>query len=287
MRSASDNLAQLAEQSRAGERRHAQDLFITGCGRGLGRATARAALDRGEHVAASSRRGVDVADLAEEYGEAVLPLELDIADRAAAAPAIAAARKRFGRIDVLVNNAARSLVGALEEIPENEARDCIGTNLLGTLWVTQAALPVLRAQGGGHIIQVSSGGGVISWPMNGVYQATKWGLEGMSEALAQEARHLGIKVTIVQVGHMESAMGRPPAPDQAELGAYAEQRALLAGFGARKGNDPANIAAGLLKLVDAPDPPLRALLGRPLDDIRAAYEQRLASWQDWADRLRE
>ena len=259
--------------------------FVTGCGRGLGRAIACAALGRGDRVAASSRRLADVADLAEAFGELVLPLELDVRDRAAAAPAVEAARERFGRIDIVVNNAARSLVGALEEIPESEARDCIDTNLLGALWVSQAALPVLRAQGAGHIVQVSSGGGVISWPMNGVYQASKWGLEGMSEALAQEAAHLGIKVTLVQVGHMESGMGRPPAPGQPELEAYAAPRALLSGVGSRKGNDPADIARALLRLVDAPDPPLRALLGRRLDDIRAAYEQRLETWEEWAGKL--
>jgi NAD(P)-dependent dehydrogenase (short-subunit alcohol dehydrogenase family) len=261
--------------------------FVTGCGRGLGRAIACAALDRGELVAASSRRGEDVADLTDRYGDQVLPLELDIRDRAAAAPALEQARRRFGRIDVLVNNAARSLVGALEEIPESEARDLIDTNLLGALWVTQAALPILRAQGAGHIVQVSSGGGVISWPMNGVYQASKWGLEGMSEALAQETRHLGIRVTIVQVGHMESGMGRPPAPDQQQLDAYESPRALLTGVGSRKGNDPADIAQGLLRLVDAPDPPLRALLGRPLDDIRAAYDERLVTWAEWSERLQQ
>ncbi len=261
--------------------------FITGCGRGLGRAIAHAALERGDSVAASSRRGADVADLVGQYGDRVLPLELDIRERAAAAPALEAARQRFGRIDILVNNAARSLVGAVEEIQESEARDLIETNLLGTLWVTQAMLPILRAQGAGHIVQVSSGGGVISWPMNGVYQASKFGLEGMSEALAQEASHLGIKVTIVQVGHMESGMGRPPAPDQKELEAYAKPRALLAGVGSRKGNDPADIARQLLKLVDAPDPPLRALLGRPLDDIRQAYQDRLESWSEWAEKLRD
>lgn len=265
----------------------AKTWFITGCGRGLGRAIACAALDRGDRVAASSRRGEDVADLAGRYGDSVLPLALDIRDRAAAAPALEKARERFGGIDIVVNNAARSLVGALEEIPESEARDLIDTNLLGSLWVTQAALPILRAQGSGHIVQVSSGGGVISWPMNGVYQASKWGLEGMSEALAQEAGHLGIKITIVQVGHMESAMGRPPAPNQPELEAYAQPRALLSGVGSRKGNDPADIARLLLRLTDAPDPPLRALLGRPLDDIRAAYDQRLKMWEEWAERLEE
>jgi NAD(P)-dependent dehydrogenase (short-subunit alcohol dehydrogenase family) len=176
--------------------------FVTGCGRGLGRAIARAALERGDHVAASSRRLADVADLSDEFGDKVLPLALDIRDRAAAAPALEAALERFGRIEVLVNNAARSLVAAVEEATEAEVRDLIDTNLLGSLWVTQAALPIMRAQGGGRIVQISSGGGVISWPMNGIYQASKWGLEGMSEALAQETRHLGIMVTIVLVAHM-------------------------------------------------------------------------------------
>lgn len=259
--------------------------FITGAGRGLGRAIARAALERGDRVAASSRRLEDVADLAERHGDSVLPLALDIRDRAAAAPALAAARDRFGRLDLVVNNAARSLIGAVEEVTEAEARDLIDTNLLGTLWVMQAALPILRVQGAGHLVQISSGGGVISWPMNGVYQASKWGLEGMSEALAQESRHLGIKVTIVQVGHMESGFGRPPAPDQPLLDAYAEPRGLLSGVGGRKGKDPNDLAIDLLKVVDADEPPLRVLLGRPIDDIRAAYEARLATWEEWARRL--
>ena len=255
--------------------------FVTGAGRGLGRAIARAALERGDRVAATSRRLEDVADLSAVFGENVLPLGLDVRDRTQATPAIAAARDRFGRLDLVVNNAARALTGAVEEPPEHEVRDCIDTNLLGPLWVTQAALPVLRGQGGGHVIQISSGGGVISWPMNGIYQATKWGLEGMSEALAQEAAHLGIKVTIVQVGHMESGMGRPPAKDQPELEAYSKPRVLLSGVGGRKGNDPNDLAARLLRVADSPEPPLRVLLGRPLTDIRAAYEVRLKLWEEW------
>jgi NAD(P)-dependent dehydrogenase (short-subunit alcohol dehydrogenase family) len=259
--------------------------FVTGCGRGLGRAITRAALGRGDLVAASSRSLADVADLSAEFGDKVLPLALDIRDRAAAAPALDAARERFGRIDVLVNNAARSLVAAVEEATETQVRDLIDTNLLGSLWVTQAALPIMQAQGGGHIVQISSGGGVISWPMNGIYQASKWGLEGMSEALAQEAQHLGIKVTIVQAGHMESGMARPPAPDQPVLDAYAEPRALLTGVGSRKGNDPNALARKLLKVVDADEPPLRVLLGRPLQDIARAYEERLRTWSKWVAKL--
>jgi NAD(P)-dependent dehydrogenase (short-subunit alcohol dehydrogenase family) len=264
----------------------AKSWFVTGSGQGLGRAIVSAALERGDCVAASSRSLADVAGLAERFGEQVLPLALDIRDRAAAAPALAAARERFGRIDLLVNNAARALPCAIEEATEREARDLIETNLLGTLWVTQAALPILRAQGAGHIIQISSGGGVISWPMNGVYQASKWGVEGMSEALAQETRHLGIKVTIVQVGHMESNMGRWTA-EGPPLEAYDLPRAQLSGVAGRKGNDPHLLARRLLKIADVEEPPLRVLLGRPLDDIRAAYEQRLKTWEEWIPNLEE
>jgi short-subunit dehydrogenase len=121
--------------------------------------------------------------------------------------------------------------------------------------------------------------------MNGIYQASKFGLEGMSEALAQETRHLGIKVTIVQVGHMESGFGRPPAPGQPQLAAYADQRARLSGVGARKGKDPDALAQKLLRVVDAAEPPLRVLLGRPLQDIRAVYEERLQNWEQWSQVL--
>ncbi len=195
--------------------------FVTGAGQGLGRAIVSAALERGDLVAATSRRHADVAGFSERFGAQVLPLQLDVRDRSAAAPALAAANQHFGRLDVVVNNAARSLRAPLEEVTEADVRDAVDTNLLGTLWVTQAALPTLRAQGTGHIVQISSGGGVISWPTNGAYQATKFGLEGMSEALAQETAHLGIRVTIAQVGHMSgTGFDRNPSGGT-ELDAYA------------------------------------------------------------------
>ena len=187
---------------------------------------------------------------------------------------------------MLVNNAARALPCAVEEASEREARDVIETNLLGTIWVTQAALPILRTQGSGHIVQISSGGGVISWPMNGIYQASKWGLEGMSEALAQETRHLGIKVTIVQAGHMDTNMGRWAA-EGPRLEAYDAPRAQLGSVAGRKGNDPNVLARKLLTIVEAEDPPLRVLLGRPLGDIRAAYEQRIRTWEEWIPLLED
>jgi NAD(P)-dependent dehydrogenase (short-subunit alcohol dehydrogenase family) len=149
--------------------------FVTGAGRGLGRAIATAALARGDSVAAASRHLGDVSGYAETFGDLALPLALDVKDRSAALAAVAAAHDRFGRLDVIVNNAARGLVAAIEEVGEAEVRDVIDTNLLGVLWVSQAALPILRAHGGGHIVQMSSGAGVVSWPANGVYQASKWG----------------------------------------------------------------------------------------------------------------
>jgi NAD(P)-dependent dehydrogenase (short-subunit alcohol dehydrogenase family) len=257
----------------------AKTWFITGAARGLGRAITTAALARGDSVAASCRNSADVADVAERFGERVLPLMLDVKDRSAAASALTAAHDRFGRIDVVVNNAGRGLVAALEEANEEEVRDLIDTNLLGVLWVTQAALPILRAQGGGHVVQISSGGGVVSWPANGVYQASKWGIEGMSEALAQEAGQLGIKVTICQVGHMETGFGRSVAPKGPLLEAYAPLRQQLGAQ--RRGKDPNELAAKLLRVVDMDRPPLRILLGRPLADIRKVYEERLALWERW------
>jgi NAD(P)-dependent dehydrogenase (short-subunit alcohol dehydrogenase family) len=259
--------------------------LVTGSGQGLGRAIAEAALERGDSVVATTRNRDDVEDLAEQYGDRVLPLALDVRERSAAAPALASAIARFGRLDVLVNNAARGLSCAVEEASEQEVRDLFDTNLFGALWVTQAALPIMRAQGAGHIVQISSGGGVISWPINGVYQASKWALEGLSESLAQESRHLGIKVTTVQVGHMDTNMVRTVKAERAPLDAYAGPRASMSSTAGRKGKDPRDLANKLLKVVDAENPPLRVLLGRPLSDIRAAYEERLATWEEWSTKL--
>jgi NAD(P)-dependent dehydrogenase (short-subunit alcohol dehydrogenase family) len=256
--------------------------FITGAGQGLGRAFAVAALERGDLVAATTRTLEDVAGLSAQHGDRVLPMALDVRVRAQAAPAMAAAHAKFGRIDVLINNAARALGGAVEEIGEAEVRDMFDSNFFGVLWMTQAALPYMRAQGSGHIIQISSGGGVISWPMNGVYQGSKFALDGMSEALAQESAHLGIKVTVANIGHMsDTGFVRQSKSVQPPLAAYDEPRAKLAVVSGRKGNQPADIAAKLLKVVDSPNPPMRVLLGRPIEDIRAAYEQRLKTWEEW------
>jgi NAD(P)-dependent dehydrogenase (short-subunit alcohol dehydrogenase family) len=172
--------------------------FITGASKGFGRIWAEAALERGDKVAATARDTAALADLADRYGDDVLPIRLDVTDSAADAAAVKQAHDHFGRLDVVVNNAGYGLFGTIEELTEEQARAQIETNLFGALWVTKAAIPLMREQGSGHIIQVSSVGGVNAFPLLGLYHASKWGLEAFSQPLAAEVAGFGIKVTIVE-----------------------------------------------------------------------------------------
>src|SRR6201994_203186 len=160
--------------------------FITGTSKGFGRIWAEAALRRGDRVVATARNADTLAALAEEFGDLALPLARDVTDKAAVDAAVAQAHAHFGRLDVVVNNAGYGLFGTIEEVSEQQARDQIETNLFGALWVTKAAVPLMRAQGSGHVIQVSSIGGITAFPNIGLYHASKWGLEGFSQALAAE-----------------------------------------------------------------------------------------------------
>ena len=259
--------------------------FITGTSKGFGRVWAEAALARGDRVAATARDPRTLEPLVREHGENVLALALDVTDKAAVDAAVAQAHARFGRLDVVVNNAGYGLFGTIEEVSEQQARDQLETNLFGALWVTKAALPILREQGAGHIIQVSSIGGVNAFPTVGLYHASKWGLEGFSQSLAQEVAEFGIKVTLVEpVGYSTDWAG--PSGVQAErLPAYAgvwerrqEQRAS-----ARVG-DPEATGPAILELVDAEQPPLRAFFGDwPLEAMREEYGRRMAEWEAWHD----
>src|SRR6201996_5806352 len=185
--------------------------FITGTSRGFGRAWAIAALERGDKVAATARNTSALDDLADKYGDALLPIKLDVTDRDADFAAVKQAHDRFGRLDIVVNNAGYGHFGMVEELSEADARNQLETNLFGALWVTQAALPFLRAQGSGHIIQVSSIGGISAFPLVGAYNASKWGLEGFSQALAQEVAGFGIKVTLVEPGAFATDWAGPSA----------------------------------------------------------------------------
>jgi NAD(P)-dependent dehydrogenase (short-subunit alcohol dehydrogenase family) len=257
--------------------------FITGTSRGFGRIWAEAALKRGDRVAATARRVESLESLRDTYGDAVLPLGLDVTDRAAAFSAVARAAQTFGRIDVVVNNAGYGLFGTVEEATEEQARAQIDTNLLGPLWVTQAALPFLREQGSGHILQVSSLGGLAAFPTLGLYNASKWGLEGMSEALAQEVAPLGIHVTIVEPGPYGTDWSTGSAVHTEPMAAYEPVReARRAGATARAPQDPAMTADVILELVDAEEPPLRLFLGEyPYPVVEAAYRARLRMWEEW------
>ncbi|GAA0318999.1 SDR family NAD(P)-dependent oxidoreductase [Actinoallomurus spadix] len=257
--------------------------FITGASRGFGRIWAAAALARGDCVAATARRIDSLRPLAEAHGDKVLPLELDVTDRDAAAAAVRRAADAFGRLDVVVNNAGYGLFGMVEEVTEEQARAQLDTNLFGALWVTQAALPVLRSQGSGHILQVSSLGGLAAFPTLGLYNASKWALEGMSEALAQEVGPLGIDVTIVEPGPYGTDWSGGSAVHTEPIAAYEPIReARRSGASARAPQDPAVTADVILELVDTERPPLRLFLGAyPYPVVEAVYRRRLDTWNEW------
>jgi NAD(P)-dependent dehydrogenase (short-subunit alcohol dehydrogenase family) len=259
--------------------------FITGTSKGFGRVWAEAALARGDRVAAIARDVKSLAPLTERYGKQVAAITLDVTDKAAVEAAINEAHQRFERLDVVVNNAGYGLFGAIEEINEKEARAQIETNLFGALWVTQAALPIMRAQKSGHIIQVSSIGGVNAFPTVGLYHASKWGLEGFSQSLAQEVAAFGIKVTLVEPGGYATDWGGPSAQRATPLPAYEPAHAAIQSF--RKRNvpgDPDATGPAILKVVDAKDPPLRIFFGSGgLDMTRAEYARRIETWEKWND----
>ncbi|WP_427168233.1 SDR family NAD(P)-dependent oxidoreductase [Streptomyces sp. C1-1] len=257
--------------------------FITGASRGLGHIWARAALARGDRVAATARRPESLRPLVDAYGDDVLPLPLDVTDRGAATAAVQRAVDAFGHLDVVVNNAGYGLFGMVEETTEEQARAQLDTNLFGPLWVTQAALPFLRARRGGHIVQVSSLGGLAAFPGLGLYNASKWALEGMSEALAQEVGPLGIRVTIVEPGPYGTDWSGASAVHARPIAAYEPVReARRSGATARAPQDPRATADVILELVDTDEPPLRLFLGTyPYPVVEAAYRRRLETWDAW------
>src|SRR6195952_1734961 len=194
--------------------------FITGASRGFGREWAIAALERGDTVAATARDTSTLDDLVAQFGDKILPIQLDVTDRAADFAAVAQAHDHFGRLDVVVNNAGYGQFGMVEEISEAEARAQVDTNLFGALFVTQAALPYLRAQGSGHILQVSSIGGISAFPNIGMYNASKWALEAFSQSLAAEVADFGITVTIIEPGAYSTDWGGASARHASPLPAY-------------------------------------------------------------------
>lgn len=264
-----------------------KNWFITGTSRGFGRQWAIAALERGDRVAATARRLDTLNDLVEKYGDRILPIELDVNDRAADFAAIARAHEAFGSLDVVVNNAGFGHFGFIEEVTEAELRSQMETNLFGAFWVTQAALPYLRKQGHGHIIQVSSIGGVTSFPMIGAYHASKWALEGFTQSLAAEVAGFGIHVTLIEPTGFATDWAGASAAMSAPHSDYDELRAVImenfASQGALAG-DPSASAAVVLKLVDLAEPPLRVLFGPyALGIAKADYDSRIETWETFSE----
>ena len=257
--------------------------FITGTSRGFGRIWTEAALARGDRVAATARNIQALAPLQEQYGEQILALQLNVQDKSAVQASVAQAHAHFGHLDIVVNNAGFGLFGMVEEVSEAQVREQMETNFFGALWVTQAALLFLRAQGSGHIVQVSSIGGVTALPQLGVYNASKWALEGFSQALSTEVQDFGIKVTLVEPTGYATEWGAGSATHAEPLPAYDALRERLAlGWGDFRQGDPNATASGLLALVDAEHPPLRAFFGAGLLDVmQQEYAQRLETWSAW------
>ncbi|HEY3557114.1 MAG TPA: SDR family NAD(P)-dependent oxidoreductase [Kribbella sp.] len=256
--------------------------FVTGSSRGLGRAFVEAALSRGDRVAATARKSL--TELSSQYGDAVLPLAMDVTDKAAVFAAVEQAHAYFGRLDVIVNNAGYGLSGAVEELDEAELRDQLETNFFGPLWVVQAALPYLRDQGEGRVIQVTSVAGLTGLPLGGAYCASKWALEGLSEVLAQEVARFGVKVTVLEPGGYATD-GVTGGVQSAPIPLYDDLRQSLSSYLATADfGDPAAAGRAILELADAPNPPLRVFFGtQGYPMLQQVYADRLQTWEDWQD----
>lgn len=254
--------------------------MITGTSTGLGRTIAEAALARGDRVVATARNVADVAGLG-------FPLRLDVTDPASVTAAVDAAIAEFGRIDVLVNNAGHGFLGALEELTDAQSRAVMETNVFGVLAVTRAVLPHMRARRSGHIVQMSSVGGVVGNPGHALYATSKFALEGMSEALAGEVAPLGIRVTIVEPGPFRTDFAGRSMTFADAIGDYAQTpagtlRARFRGQDGNQPNDPARAAAAIIAAVDDDNAPLRLPLGpEAVNRIREKLTGQLADLARW------
>jgi NAD(P)-dependent dehydrogenase (short-subunit alcohol dehydrogenase family) len=262
-------------------------FFLTGSSRGLGRAIAATVLDAGHQLVATARRPESLDDLVAAHPDRVLPLALDVTDPTAAEAAIAAGRERFGSIDVVVNNAGYANLAAVEDIESGDFRAQVDTNLFGVVNVTKAALPVLREQGGGHVIQVSSIGGRLATAGLSAYQSAKWAVGGFSSVLAKEVAPLGIKVTVLEPGGMQtdwagSSMNVPPIsePYRETVGAMA----AMHNTDTTALGDPAKVAQVVLQVAAMDEPPLRLVLGsEAYAYATAAAQSQAESDRRWHD----
>jgi NAD(P)-dependent dehydrogenase (short-subunit alcohol dehydrogenase family) len=258
--------------------------FITGASRGLGRAFAEAALAAGDQVVGVARDVVPLDDLVAEAGGRLVVFPLDVSDRAAVMDGAERTFAAFGRLDVVVNNAGGVVLGMIEEITEEQARAHLDTNFFGAVWISQAVVPLLRAQGAGHILQVSSMGSAGGFASTGMYSAGKAALDAMSEALAMEVEPFGIKVTILQPGGYETGLFTLGLTMTDENLAYGPLRTWLNELWSESEDfDPALAASVVTQVVDLAEPPKRVVLGGAAYDMVQQMDQartaELAKWE--------
>lgn len=261
-------------------------IFITGASRGFGRIWAEAFLKRGDNVVAAVRSPETLKELTKEFSSNLLVLKLDVTDKKASFKAIETAKTHFGRIDVLINNAGYGHIGAVEELNEQDVRAQFETNVLGSLWTTQAVLPIMRQQNSGQIIQLSSALGLNTVSLMGLYSASKFAVEGLTETLAGEVSGFGIKVTILEPGGFSTdffgtnslALSESiPAYDGIRKDFYAQANEQDSG-------KPEATVKAILSLVDSENPPLRLLLGKTTYPwVKYTYEERLKTWESWQE----
>nr|WP_294859725.1 SDR family NAD(P)-dependent oxidoreductase [uncultured Fluviicola sp.] len=258
--------------------------FITGASRGFGRVWTEAILKRGDKVAATARKLESIADFKEKYGDNVLTLQLDVTDHAQVKKVVEQAHAYFGKLDIVFNNAGYSLVGTIEEASVEEVRALFETNVYGPMAVIRAALPLLRKQGGGHIIGTSSNLGHVTLPVIGYYCSSKWAFEAIHESLAEEVRSFGIKVTIIEPGAYATEFGSQESLKFSEgMDIYADFKEGFFGqlTNMERGNPEATPQA-LFQVVDSENPPLRFFLGsHNLPWVRKAYADRMEEWEAW------
>lgn len=263
--------------------------LITGCSSGLGRQLAEAVAARGDRLVATARSADDLRPLCERYPEAVRGLALDVTRAGEAEQAVALAESAFGGLDVLVNNAGFGFIGAVEEGEPDEYRPLFDVNVFGLIETTRAALPALRRRPGARIVNLSSGAGIAGSAGFGFYNATKFAVEGLSEALADELRPLGVRVIIVEPGPFRTAfLGRSMSAAARQLEAYAEtvpaRRHYRETNNGRQAGDPAKAVAVMLQAVDAAHPPLHLPIGPRAHAIAEqkldAFRADIAAWRD-------
>jgi len=259
--------------------------LITGSASGLGRHIAEAALEGGNQVVATARHPSDLSEMEEGYGANVCIVQLDVTDEAQGGAAVRAAVERFGRLDVLVNNAGYGDTRPFEQVPSAEFRKLVDTCLFGVVNLTRAALPVMRKQRSGHIIQISSLGGRTAFPGNAAYFAAKWAVGGFTEGIALETAPFGVKVTALEPGAMRTNWGtRAHAGRDSLLPEYepsvgASMR-LMKGYWGRENGDPAKVAQVVLKIADAETLPPHILLGSDAIQLAHQAEQARAAAAD-------